>query len=219
MISAQFFCSFSNDQDFPIIPLSDVTLSDHYPIYFVITWKTAILKVAKSQFFLNMSVLMHASTISHIQRVWNLEPCLHSQRGWIQWWNDVITITTQFLCIYGLQLTIFRKWAYEANTLALRKAFEALTLNPFDADLHVQLAKLCHDKQVVDNYAARGAQLKAHLHWLEVGDKASKEFFHALWARHTNVGIKKLKQGMIVLSSLPDILQAFVLHYENVFAS
>ena len=84
------------------------------------------------------------------------------------------------LCIYGHQVSIFRKWTYEANTLALRKASEALTLNPFDVDLQVQLAKLYHDKQVADNYVARGAQLKAHLHWLEVGDKASKEFFHAL---------------------------------------
>ena len=121
--------------------------------------------------------------------------------------------------IYGRQVAIFRKWAYEANTLALRKASEALSLNPFDADLQVQLAKLRHDKQVADNYAARGAQLKARLHWLEVGDKASKEFFHALQARHTNVGIKKIKDGMIILSSLPNIPQEFFHHYENIFAS
>ena len=29
-----------------------------------------------------------------------------------------------------------------------------LTLNPFDVDLQVHLAKLCHDKQVAENYAA-----------------------------------------------------------------
>ena len=69
MISAQYFFSFSKDRDLPFIPLSDVTLSDHFPIYFDITWQTTIPKVAKSQFFLNTSVLMHASTISHIQRV------------------------------------------------------------------------------------------------------------------------------------------------------
>ena len=48
MISAQSFFSFSEDQDFLVIPLSDVTLFDHYPIYFGITWQIAILKVAKS---------------------------------------------------------------------------------------------------------------------------------------------------------------------------
>ena len=83
---------------------------------------------------------------------------------WIQWWNDVITRTMHILCIYGHQVAIFRKWAYEANTLALRKASEALSLNPFDVDLQVQLAKLCHDKKIADNYAAPGAQLKARLH-------------------------------------------------------
>ena len=80
---------------------------------------------------------MRASTISHILHVWNLEPCLHSQRGWIQWWNDAITKTMRFLCIYGRQVASFRKWAYEANTLDVRKAYEALTLNPFDVDLQV----------------------------------------------------------------------------------
>ena len=69
MISTQSFFSFSKDQDFLVIPLSDVTLSDHFPIYFGITWHTAVAKVANSQFFLNTSVLMHASTISHILHV------------------------------------------------------------------------------------------------------------------------------------------------------
>ena len=68
------------------------------------------------------------------------------------------------MCIYGRQLAVFRKRSYEANTLALRKASEALTLNPFDVDLQVQLAKIRHDKQIADNYAARGAQIKARLH-------------------------------------------------------
>ena len=69
-----------------------------------------------------------------------------------------------FLRIYGRQVAIFRKRAYEANTFALRKASEALSLNPFDADLQVQIAKLRHDKKVVDNYVAWKAQLKARLH-------------------------------------------------------
>ncbi len=121
--------------------------------------------------------------------------------------------------IYECQLAIFRKQSYEANTLALKKASEALTFNPYDVDLQLQLAKLRHEKQIVDNYAAREAQIKARLHWLEVGDKALKEFFQALRACHTNIGIKKIKYGTDVLSSLPDILKALVLHYENVFAS
>ena len=69
MINAQSFFSFSKDRDLPTILLLDVMLSDHYPIYFGITWQTVVPKVAKSQFFLNTSMLMHASTISHIQRV------------------------------------------------------------------------------------------------------------------------------------------------------
>lgn len=119
MISAQSFFSFSEDHDLPVIPLTDVTLSDHYPIYFGIVWQTVVPKASKSQFFLNTSVLLHASTISHIQCVWNLEPRPHSHRGWIQWWNDAITRTAHFLRIYGRQLAIFRKRSYESTTLAL----------------------------------------------------------------------------------------------------
>ena len=40
MITAQYFFSFSKDRDLPVIPLPDVTLSNHYPIYFVINWQT-----------------------------------------------------------------------------------------------------------------------------------------------------------------------------------
>lgn len=69
MISAQSFFSFFEDRDLPVISLTDVTLSDHYPIYFGIVWQTAVPKASKSQFFLNTSVLLHAFTISHIQRV------------------------------------------------------------------------------------------------------------------------------------------------------
>lgn len=115
-------------------------------------------------------------------------------------------------------MAIFRKRSYETNTKALKKASEALTLDPFHANFQIQLAKLCHDKQIEDNYAARGAQIKARLHWLEVGDKDSKEFFQALRDNHTKVGIKKIKQGNTILSNLLDILQAFLHHYENVFA-
>ena len=63
MITAQSFFYFSKDWDLPIIPLPDVTLSDHYPIYFVINWQTVVQKVVKSQFFLNMFLLTHNSTI------------------------------------------------------------------------------------------------------------------------------------------------------------
>ena len=83
MITAQSFFSFSEDRDLPVLPLSDVTLSDHYPIYFGINWQTAVQKNTRSQFYLNTSVLTHNSTIAHILRVWNLEPHPHSPIGWI----------------------------------------------------------------------------------------------------------------------------------------
>ena len=44
--------------------------------------------------------------------------------------------------------------SYEANTLALKKASKAVTLNPFDVDLQIQLAKLHHKKQIANNYAS-----------------------------------------------------------------
>ena len=69
MITAQSFFSFSEDQDLPIPPLLDVTLSNHYPIYFVINWQTTIQKSVRSQFYLNTSVLTHNSTIAHILHV------------------------------------------------------------------------------------------------------------------------------------------------------
>ena len=146
MISAQSFFSFSKDRYLPIIPLLDVMLSNHYPIYFVINWQIAIQKTIRSQFYLNTSMLTHNSTIGHILRVWNLEPHPHSHIGWIQWWNDAISRTAHFLRIYGRQLVVFRKRSYEATTLALKKASKALTLNPFDVDLQVHIAKIHHYK-------------------------------------------------------------------------
>ena len=44
MITAQSFFSFFELQDLPVLPLSDVTLSDHYPIYFGINWQTTVQK-------------------------------------------------------------------------------------------------------------------------------------------------------------------------------
>lgn len=52
-----------------------------------------------------------------------------------------------------------------------------------------------------------------------VGDQASKKFFNVLWARHSIVGIKRIHQGQHTLCKLPDILQAFVHHYEKVFTT
>ena len=65
----------------------------------------------------------------------------------------------------------------------------------------------------------RGAQIKAHLHWLQVGDKASKEFFNIVQARYFVVGIKHIREDQQVLSYLPIMLLAFVHHCEKVFTS
>jgi hypothetical protein len=92
-------------------------------------------------------------------------------------------------------------------------------LNPFDVGIQTRVAQLRHQKQIADNFAARGAQIKARLHWLEIGDQASKEFFSALRARHSAVGIKRIREGQNLLCTLPDILQAFVHHYEQVFTA
>ena len=69
MIIAQSFFSFSEDRELLVIPMSNVTLLDHYPIYFTISWQPAIQWSVKTHFFLNMSVLPHASTIAHILHV------------------------------------------------------------------------------------------------------------------------------------------------------
>lgn len=105
------------------------------------------------------------------------------------------------------------------TTKSLCAATEALALNPFDSTLQLRLAQLCHQKQVVDSHSDKGAQIKARLHWLKVGDRASEEFFRALRAHHTSVGIKKIKEGQALLAELPEILQAFVHHYEKVFTA
>lgn len=69
MITAQFFFAFSEDQELPVIPLLDLMLSNHYPIYFSISWQIVVQQAVKTQFFLNTSVLMHSSIIAHILRV------------------------------------------------------------------------------------------------------------------------------------------------------
>ena len=70
----------------------------------------------------------------------------------------------------------------------------------------------------MDNYVSLGGQIKSCLYWLEVANKALKEFFQALQAYHTNFRIIKIKQSTSILSSLPNILEAFVHHYKNVFS-
>lgn len=147
------------------------------------------------QFYLNMSLIHHQTKMAHIQRVWNLDPRPHHHTGWIVWWHDDITRSTRFLYIYGRQLAMYRRWSYDVTTKALCAATKDLALNPYDSNLQLRLAQLHNQKQVADSHSARGAQIKARLHWLKVGDRASKEFFLALCARHTSIGIKKIKEG------------------------
>ena len=96
-------------------------------------------------------------------------------------------------------------------------ATEALAMNPFDMDLQIWLTNLHNQKQVLENYIARGAQLKARLHLLAIGDQASKEFFNALRACHSVLGIKFIRVCQHTFYELPDILQAFIHHYEIFF--
>ena len=63
---------------------------------------------------------------------------------------------------------MYRMRSYEATTLNLHLDSKALAMNLFDMDLQVWIANLWHQKKVADSYAARGAQIKARLHWLEV---------------------------------------------------
>lgn len=66
--------------------------------------------------------------------------------------------------IYGHQLAIFYRRSYEATIANLRSATEALAANPFSPSLQVRVADLRHKKQVAENYAAIGAQIKVRLH-------------------------------------------------------
>lgn len=93
------------------------------------------------------------------------------------WWCRSIQCTTHFLHIYGHQLAIFQRCSYKAITLELRHAMEALANNPFSISLKAEVAQLRKKKQIVDNYATRGAQIKARIHWLKVGDQTSKGVF------------------------------------------
>lgn len=89
-------------------------------------------------------------------------------------------------------MAIYCRISYEATVKDLLMTLASLVMNPFDIELQTRVANLFHQKQVVDNYATYGAQLKAYLHWLEVGDQASKEFFNVLRAHHTMVGIQHI---------------------------
>ncbi len=106
---------------------------------------------------------------------------------------------------------MFRKWSYEANRLALKKSSEAITIKPFDVDVQIQLSKLHHDQQISDNFAAWGAEIKAHLHWLKVGDKALKEFYQGLVPVIPMLGLKRLNKEMLFyLVSLPFYKNFFI---------
>lgn len=171
------------------------------PSLLLLTWRcqttsSCLYHPSQTQFYLNMSLLQNHSMMAHIQRVWNLEPRPHHHTGWIEWWHDIISCFARFLCIYGRQLSIYCRWSYDKMTKVLCAATKYLALNPFDSTLQLHLAQLRHQKQVADSHSTRGAQIKARLHWLKVGDRASKESFLALCFHHTSIGIKKIKRGM-----------------------
>lgn len=144
MITTQSFFSFLHDDALPVTPLYDLTLSDHFPIHFSITWHFAPYRTCKTQFFLNTSLLSHPPTATHIRCTWNLAPRPHSHTGWIQWWNDDITRTMKFLCIYGCQLAIYHRRYYEATIKDLFMMSKSLVQNLFDTRLQTRVANLCH---------------------------------------------------------------------------
>lgn len=114
---------------------------------------------------------------------------------------------------------MYYKCSYDASTKDLCVAFEALAMNLFNLDLQLWLANLHNQKKLSDKYTTKGAQFKAHFHWLEVGDQALKELFQSLRAHHTSVAVKKIKEYQQIFSDLSNILQAFVCHYEKVFTA
>ena len=73
MFTTQSFFFFFEDRELPIIPLQNVTLLDHYPIFLTFSWKNVVQRSFIMQFVLNMLVLTHNFTICHILCVWNFE--------------------------------------------------------------------------------------------------------------------------------------------------
>lgn len=69
-----------------------------------------------------------------------------------------------FYASMGINWQFLESGLMMPTLLRSKKAFKALTLNPFDVDLQIHFAKICYDKQAIDNYATQGAQIKACLH-------------------------------------------------------
>ena len=62
----------------------------------------------------------------------------------------------------------------------LSKAYLRLEASPFNSIAQSQVSSIRHELKKVDLYEAKGAQLRARMHWLKVGDRVTKEFFQRL---------------------------------------
>lgn len=142
MITTQSFFSFGSYHNPSVRPLTDMTLSNHFPIQFSIEWQVGCTRPPRTQFFFNTSLLSHYPSVAHIQKIWKLEGHPTHQHRWIDWWNFVIQCTLQFLSIYGLQLANFCWHSYEATMVDLCHATKDLVANPFSPMLQVRVAEL-----------------------------------------------------------------------------
>lgn len=64
----------------------------------------------------------------------------------------------------------------------LTQAIVELKASPFNLELQSHVAHIHHELKLVELYEAKEAQLKAHLHWLQIGDRVTKDLFQKFYS-------------------------------------
>lgn len=103
--------------------------------------------------------------------------------------------------------------------IELARASQNLEANPFNESTQAFGATLHHEIKKVDLYEAKDAQIQAHLNYLKVGDRVSKEFFKCLHPPIHRSQFQAIQSEGVHFTSLLDIISTFMTHYQKVFAS
>lgn len=99
----------------------------------------------------------------------------------------------------------------------LARAIIELEASPFNLELQFHVAYIHHELKLVELYEMKGAQLKAHLHWIQIGDQVTKDLFQKLHPPRQAPQFKSLQVDGTQVITLPKITKAFITHYSYIF--
>lgn len=158
----------------------DVTGSDHLPIQSILTIGASNDSVPSSLFKLNVSHLEFDDFRALVRRVWTLSLRPVGDHGWILWWEAAVCRTVKFIRGCSRMIACRRRRELKEARSRLEEVRIFLEENSYNVSLQEEAAKLEMAIRKAEDYIARGAKIRARLHWIQEGDEGSKFFFSFL---------------------------------------